>query len=237
MYKSLIISMLWVCSLYGSEGEQVTAGVVKLTAEQIADAKIEIKKASSVKFPITIQIAAKIGVNEQKHAHVVAKAAGVVKKVFKNRGDLVLENEVLAVLESKEMAEAKAAYLTAIKREALAAQTLAADEILKGKISSEQEFRQTALNATEAKINLDVALQQLYILGLEEQQIAQLEQEELNGLRSYEIKAPFKGTIIEKDISVGTLINSDQEVFAVADLDTVWLELGIYPQDLPKIKV
>lgn len=47
-------------------------------------------------------------------------------------------------------------------------------------------------------------------------------------LQSYEIRAPFAGTVIQRNVNVGELAEG-QSLFSVANLDTLWAELKIFP--------
>lgn len=224
--------------LRADEGEAPVEvpGLITLNADQITKAEIGTEISAPAWIRLTVSIPAKVKVNEEAQAHVVAKAAGIVTKINKNVGDTVRKGESLAILESKEIAEAKAAYITALKRDELAAQTAAAEEGLRDKkISSEQDYLRTLLASKEAHLNLEVAIQQLYILGLDQGEINRLAVEGLEGLRRYEIKAPLDGVVVGKSITLGEFLDSDHEVFMIANLDSVWVELGIYPKDLPLI--
>ena len=50
------------------------------------------------------------------------------------------------------------------------------------------------------------------------------------------LRAPFDGTVIEKDISLGEKVTDDSRAFTVADLSSVWVDLDIYQKDLPAVK-
>jgi cobalt-zinc-cadmium efflux system membrane fusion protein len=236
--KLITAFVLLFSTFLNASEEALDEGIVALSPEQIKEAHIETRQAAPATLRIILPIPAKITTNGHQQAHVVAKASGIVIKINKNLGDGVHADEGLAILESKEMAEAKGAYLTALKREKLAAQTLASEEALKDKkVSSEQDFQHTVLAAREARINLEVAMQQLYILGMNNEDIRRLAEEEMQDLRNYAIKAPLDGVVVAKDISLGSLISADQEVYTIANLDTVWVEMGIYLKDLPYVKL
>lgn len=47
-------------------------------------------------------------------------------------------------------------------------------------------------------------------------------------LKTYSIKAPINGTIIQRHANTGE-VTQDQVLFAIADFDTLWAELRIYP--------
>jgi len=52
----------------------------------------------------------------------------------------------------------------------------------------------------------------------------------------YPIRSPFAGTIIDKHITLGEFVHEDSNIFILADLSTVWVDLHVYPKDLMKIK-
>jgi cobalt-zinc-cadmium efflux system membrane fusion protein len=56
-------------------------------------------------------------------------------------------------------------------------------------------------------------------------------------LTQYAITAPFDGTIIERHIALGEVLQDDTAVFVVADLHTVWVDLRVYPKDLPLVRL
>jgi multidrug efflux pump subunit AcrA (membrane-fusion protein) len=52
----------------------------------------------------------------------------------------------------------------------------------------------------------------------------------------YPIRSPFEGTIIEKHITLGEVVKDDSEVFVVADLDTVWVNLQVHQKDISLVR-
>jgi len=56
-------------------------------------------------------------------------------------------------------------------------------------------------------------------------------------LSPYELRSPMAGTVVEKNITLGQLLKEDSPAFVVADLSEVWLNIGIFPEDLSRIKV
>ena len=52
----------------------------------------------------------------------------------------------------------------------------------------------------------------------------------------YPIRSPFEGTIIEKHMTLGEVVKDDSEVFVVADLDTVWVNLQVHQKDISLIR-
>ncbi len=54
-------------------------------------------------------------------------------------------------------------------------------------------------------------------------------------LTNYEIKSLVDGTIIERHVTLGEMIREDAECFVVADLSSVWVDINVYPKDLPLV--
>jgi RND family efflux transporter MFP subunit len=52
----------------------------------------------------------------------------------------------------------------------------------------------------------------------------------------YPLRAPFDGTIISKHITLGEMVKDDSDVFVVADLSAVWVDLRVNEKDLPLVK-
>ena len=52
----------------------------------------------------------------------------------------------------------------------------------------------------------------------------------------YSVRAPFRGTVIEKHITLGEKLADDADVFTIADMSTVWVDLSVYQKDLPSVR-
>lgn len=55
-------------------------------------------------------------------------------------------------------------------------------------------------------------------------------------LSSYEILAQVAGTVIEKHIALGEFARDDADVFVIADLTTVWVNISVYSRYLPEVR-
>lgn len=58
-----------------------------------------------------------------------------------------------------------------------------------------------------------------------------------DSLRSYEIKSEISGVIIQKDITLGEFVKSEDTVYTIADLSMVWVDLAVFRQDFGKLRV
>ncbi|MBX9925534.1 MAG: efflux RND transporter periplasmic adaptor subunit, partial [Hyphomicrobiaceae bacterium] len=105
---------------HGDESGNTPEGVVSMSAAQIAKARIETAPAMNGNLAKEIVVPGRVALNGDRQARIVPKLPGTVSKVMKNVGQAVAVGEVLAVIESREIADAKAEYLGAWRAEELA---------------------------------------------------------------------------------------------------------------------
>jgi len=210
---------------------------IELSQEQIAELGIELATATGGEIDVYVNLPGEVAVNGDRMAHIVPRVSGVVGEVKKKLGDAVQAGEVMAVIRSRDLADAKAGYLAAIERYDLAKTIFEReDKLWKDKISSEQDYLDAKKGFAEAKIEMRSVEQKLHALGFSQKYLEMLPLEKESQLTRFEITAPFDGTVIDKHITLGEVVRDDAGVFVVADLSTVWIDLHVYPKDLMKIK-
>ncbi len=104
------IKARWKTRSYQWEISQIEARA-RFSEEAIKNAGIGIAAAGPAKIKKVLRLTGEIGFNEEKVVHIVPRLEGVIKKVFKDLGDRVTVGELLAILESRELADAKTRYL------------------------------------------------------------------------------------------------------------------------------
>ncbi|MCC7316649.1 MAG: efflux RND transporter periplasmic adaptor subunit [Planctomycetes bacterium] len=210
---------------------------IRLSPNALKSAGIEVRAAAGATLRRTIRLPGEVELNADRLAHVHTPIGGIVRQVAKGQGDTAAAGELLAVLESRELAEAKAAFLAANERVALAEANFASSEDLrKRNIIPELEFLSARKERSEAQIELRASENKLRALGFSREQIASIS-DQAEGFAMYEIRAPLAGTIVRRNISVGEAIASDAEMFFLADLSTVWVRIGIFSRDLEDVRV
>ena len=55
-------------------------------------------------------------------------------------------------------------------------------------------------------------------------------------LQPFELRAPLAGTVIEKGVSPGEFVSTERELFRIADLGTVWVDLDVYRRDFGRLR-
>lgn len=211
---------------------------VRLTEAQRKEFGIVLATAGSGPLKVQVELPGEIVPNADRVAHVVPRVPGVVREVRKVLGDRVRKGEVLLVLDSKELADNKAAFLSAREKLDLARSNFDREEDLwKKKISPTQDYLQAKQALGEARIELRSAEQKLHALGFSDEYLAQLPSQPDISYTRYEVIAPFDGVIIEKHVALGETQKEDAESFRIADLSSVWVNLGVYQKDIPSVRV
>jgi len=313
---------------HGHEGHGAHKENVRMSDEEMREFGVETGIAASGKLHTYVSLPGEVSINPDRLVHIVPRVSGVVREVMKTIGDTVRAGEIMAIIESSELGQAKIEYITFKKQLELALVDLERMQTIhdntakmlrmlkdapspaklqkdaKGldmgenrsrlistyttliltkathkreknlyekKITSQGDFLRAERDyksaqalytatydeisfsikrqlmdkeraASVAKSTLRAAERHLHVLGLTERELASLKtsiqdsKKQNNQLTRIEIRSPFKGTVIEKHITLGEVIRNDSKVFAVADLSSVWVNLSIYQKDMRLIR-
>lgn len=204
-----------------------SVGTVRLSEEQRREAKLLIVPAGAGLVEETHMLPGEVALNADLVAHVSPRTSGAVRDVKKFVGDRVVKGDVLAVIDSKELAGMHQEVLSAGARLSLAEANFERIETLfREKITSEKEFLAAKQALEEARIDRNSAAQKMSA-GAGNTGAA-------GGLA---LVSPIDGTVLEKHVTIGEVVKEDTEAFVVADLSTLWVWVTVYARDLPKVAV
>lgn len=97
---------------------------IKLTQDQIKASNIIISEAAKGSLSKNITLNGEIRINTNNQTHHVARASGICQKIFFNIGDKVKEGQILAVLDSAVMGQAKSEYYERFNQTAISEMNL-----------------------------------------------------------------------------------------------------------------
>lgn len=204
-------------------------GLVAMTDAQIAAASITLDTSAPATIGSTLQFPGEIKFNEDRTAHIVPRAAGVVESVGANLGQQVKKGQVLAVISSASVSETRSELQAAQRRRELAQTTYEREKSLwEQKISPEQDVLQARQALREAEIAVANTTQKLRTLGTSTSS---------GSLGRLELRAPFDGMVVEKHIALGEAVKEDANVFTLSDLSNIWAELSVAARDLQQVRV
>ncbi|CAI8821128.1 membrane fusion protein, heavy metal efflux system [Methylococcus capsulatus] len=216
---------------------QVENGI-ELSPGAIEEAGIEIKTAGPAAIETVLALPGQIQLNPRKAAHVVPRVDGVAAEVRRFLGDRVKVGEILAVLDSRELADLKGAYLVAVRRRELARTTFEREQRLwKEAIGAEKNYLAAKNDLAEAEIQVEAAAHKLRALGLSQQELKAIAPGSAEPFSRYVLTAPFAGEIVEAHLSLREAVKADTPIFTLADLSDVWGEITVYAKDLSRVRV
>jgi cobalt-zinc-cadmium efflux system membrane fusion protein len=218
--------------------------VVRLSAAQATLQGITTVRVTSGTLSRHLVVPGTISIDTDRVARVPARVVGTVAAMRKRLGDPVAAGEVVAVLDSREVADAKSDYLTASVNLDLQ-KTLfdRAKTLWDRRVSAEQQFLQVQNTFAATSLRFDLARQKLSALGIEAEAVKAADRLYAAGkgpstLRLYEVLSPLAGRIVERKVDVGTAVGKDgdpAEIYTVADLSTVRLDLSVPTADLASV--
>ncbi|GEL42871.1 MULTISPECIES: efflux RND transporter periplasmic adaptor subunit [Methylobacteriaceae] len=212
-------------------------GLVRLTAEQVAKARIHVDAVRGGRLSRHLHVPGTIVPSANNTARIAVKTQGTVAELRKGLGDHVAKGEVVALLDSREIADTKGEYLAARLSAALQKTLYERDQSLWDKrISSEQQYLRSQASYEELKVKVDAARRKLTFLGLNPAEIEALPTLPAAQFERQEIRSPIAGKIVERRVDLGAAVGRDNletELYSVVNLAQVWVDLAVSPGDLP----
>lgn len=312
----------WQGQNYQWEYTQIEARA-QISEEAARNAGIQTTPVGPADIHSRVQLNGEIGLHEKYVAHVVPRLDAMVTSVKKDMGDPVKKGDVLAILDSRELADAKSEYLSTLKKSEPVEVQLARQQLInantqtmldlleqgldldalylkinklvlgesraqivpayatlirskavyereqslfKKKISSRSEYllameeyksaeakyislrekiaydNRLALlekqkNVENARLEIKTMGQKLKALGLSSWEVKNLSDDQRDRFTRFELRSEISGEVIQKHIAVGESVKKDFDVFLVADLSKVWVNIAIPVKYLNIVKL
>lgn len=208
----------------GLEAE-ASEGAIVLTPQQIAAAGIQIVRPS-VGGGGALTLPATIAGDPQGTQVVSAAIGGRVVALTRNLGQSIGRGQTLAIIESREAASLKAEVEAARARSALAQSQLRREQrLFAERVSPEQDLIAARTAATEASIALRLAQQQVAAAGGGG-----------GALNRIGIASPIGGQVIARSVTLGQTVAADAELFRVANLSQVAVNVSLSPADAGRVR-
>jgi cobalt-zinc-cadmium efflux system membrane fusion protein len=232
-----MLAPLAACGKKTSEGQPPpTPGNVTLTAEQRQH--IGFYTVAPSRYRNSIDATGLVDFDNDQATSVLAPISGPVSRLLVSPGDKVRKGQPLAIVASPDYAAAISTYAKALVTAQNTRKLADADkDLAEHKGVSQRESEQAQTDAANAEADRDAALQALTALNVDPQTIKDI-QAGKPARGEGVIRAPLAGTVVEKLISPGQLLQAGTTAaFTVADLSKVWVMVQIFGADLASVKV
>ncbi len=196
-----------------------------------------------------------VGYDETRLAQLATRVPGIVWRVEKRLGDTVVAGDVLMIVDSAEVGNAKAMLLEAavvynskakLVERLEGIQGLVAGRELREAEAAREVSRAQRFNAFQKLVNLGFALRleeiadlptneladQLHLLGLPPSLAAGTDSANLIPLR-----APFEGVVTNCEVVRGEAVDSARPQYVIADMRRMWINLDVREEDSAKLSI
>jgi len=177
-----------------------------------------------------LRVPARIEVDETRMARVGSPVAGRLTDLDAVVGQRVRRGQVLARINSTELSGAQLGFLKALSQRQLADRAaMRAQQLLDAEVIGTAELQRRQSELVQADAEVSAARGQLKVLGMSDEAVRNLAETGTINSLAY-IVSTISGTVIERKVTEGQVVQPADGVFLVADLARVWVVADIPEQ-------
>lgn len=205
-------------------------GIVRIDQTMLRDLGITTAAVEARVGSEDVVLLGELAVDERTYAEVGVPVPARAMRLLAAPGDVVREGQVLVELQSPDLGRARAAYASAEARVGLADRALARKrELAAERIVPLREVQEAEAAAAEARAGVRAAAAELTSLGVVPGQGAE------GDSGTFSLRSPVAGTVIERGITRGQMVDPATPAFRIANLTTLWLEAHAFERDAVRI--
>ncbi len=171
----------------------------------------------------SLRVGGRVQANERRLARVGSPVTGRITELLAFEGQHVKAGQILARIHSTQLSDAQFAFLKAQSQTELARRATArAQQLLDAGVigSAELQRRQAELDQATAEVSSERS--ELQMLGMSPEAIDTLQSK--RALTSeFLMLAAINGTVLERKVTIGQIVQPAEVAFLLADLSSVWL--------------
>ncbi|MFA6233764.1 MAG: efflux RND transporter periplasmic adaptor subunit [Bacteroidota bacterium] len=251
-YRGIFVVLVALCGLVltgcGSDVEESSAesgtdaevsNIVNLKPESVKEMGLAFSIAEVKPLVGEMALPAKLIANQDLEAQVGSLVQGRVRKVFVNVGDNVREGQELLHIEGLEVGEIKSNFIKAkAQLEYAEANFKRQKSLFEQNVGSQKAFLETQSEYDKARAEFNAEDKRIHSVGLTDADLMKfvehgsLERDgHIGGVLP--IRAPISGTVVERNVVIGQLMDASTLAFRIINSSTLWAEGQIHEQSLP----
>lgn len=203
----------------GDSGGDEPAGTVKIDPVTVQNIGVRTAKAEQRSLARQLHALGRVDFNEERLARLHPKTSGWIERLMVDEtGVRVNKGTILLALYSPDLVAAQREYLVALENW----------ESVRN--SSADRMKKSAKNLLRS------SRERLELFDVAAHQIKELEKSR-KIKKQLHIHSPFAGRIMHIGARKGQYISAKNELYLIADLSRIWVNVDIYEDDLPWMKV
>ena len=209
-----------------TEATGVTGSTLRIERDMLRDLRITTSKVAEHRGGESASLLGEVGVNQNAYAEVSAPMAARVVALRAVEGQRVRTGDVLATLESGELAKARGELVTAEARRDLAQRTLDRKRGLsEEKIVPTREVQEAENEMVAADAQVRAAQASLRALGAPDRAA------DGGSASVLMLRSPIPGVVLERTVALGQTADPSKPLFRVGDVSTLWLTVHAFERD------
>ena len=192
-----------------------------LASADILD-QIKFEPAKIIPIKKTLDIPGSIEVKQNLLARIGSPVQGRIIEIKGELGKTVKQGDVLAVINSTELAKQQLGYIKSVQMVELKTKAYERAVLLfDADVVSEAQKLQRKTELSAAKADMEASKDQLSVMGMTVTEIEAI-QSETQIDATTNIIAKIDGKIIKKNVNVGQVVDPTEDIFTIAMLNEVW---------------
>ena len=184
--------------------------------------QIKFEPAKIIPIKKTLDIPGSIEVKQNLLARIGSPVQGRIIEIKGELGKTVKQGDVLAVINSTELAKQQLAYIKSVQMVELKTKAYERAVLLfDADVVSEAQKLQRKTELSAAKADMEASKDQLFVMGMTVKEIEAI-QSETQIDATTNIVAKIDGKIIKKNVNVGQVVDPTEDIFTIAMLNEVW---------------
>ena len=184
--------------------------------------QIKFEPAKILPIKKTLDIPGSIEVKQNLLARIGSPVQGRIIEIKGELGKTVKQGDVLAVINSTELAKQQLAYIKSVQMVELKTKAYERAVLLfDADVVSEAQKLQRKTELSAAKADMEASKDQLTVMGMTVKEIEAI-QSETQIDATTNIVAKIDGKIIKKNVNVGQVVDPTEDIFTIAMLNEVW---------------
>lgn len=205
------------------------ANILEVEETMLRDLRLTTTKVEQRPGGEGVSVVGELQADQGRYAEVGAPVTARVVRLLAVPGQNVRAGQVLAEAQSTELARARADHDAAEARVTLARSALERKRALADRIVPRREVQ-------EAEANLSAALAELRAASATLQALGAVATRGGDASR-LPLVAPIAGTVIERNIALGQMIDPEHVAFRIGDLGNLWLVAHVFERDAVRVAV
>ena len=196
---------------------------LEITATPTILERLRIGEPSWAQVGTAVTVAARVEVDETRVTRVGSSVNGRVSELAIREGQEVQRGQLLALVNSTGLSDAQMLFLKALSQRQVAQRAVERAQILlKADVIGSAELQRREAELSQASAELDAARDQLALLGMPDDAIANLQRtRNINSVSR--VVASMAGTVLDRKVTLGQVVQTADTLYEIAELSQVWL--------------